>query len=270
MDIQSSFRGAAALRHAGMALALATVSAGAFADLPDFTVNPAAAGLAGSSFTADNLLMSNFSTVMNDPSGAFTETGYLAVTGAQLGGSLATTTGLNDGYGLYVQFTGTGQTTFGADPTTGPTFGVINTMTYTLYGYNGTADFGFDASHMPTTTATGAIVLATGHLVGGTVATTPMGPSFSPSTNATLTMDTSAAPGFWTAPTPFLNEALASFTNTSSQVVRFDGGFMIQQGGGSINFATTVPEPKSYAMLAAGLIAIGFIARRRDGRTERR
>ncbi|MDY0747605.1 flocculation-associated PEP-CTERM protein PepA [Paucibacter sp. R3-3] len=244
-------------------LALASLSASA---LPSFTLDPSTIGLAGSAFTADNLLVSNFSTVLNGPAGAFTETGYLSVTGAQLGGGMAMAAGLNTGYGLYVQFAGAGHTTFGTDPTTGPTFGTLDSLTYTLYGYNGTATFGFDAGNMPMTTATGAIALASGMLVPGTgsVTTTPSAPLFAPSANAILTMDGTAGGAFFASPNPFMNQALTSFSNTSSQVSLINGGFTIRQGGGSINFSSAVPEPESYALLAAGLAVIAFVSTRRS------
>ena len=270
MDIRLRSPGASALKRTALSLALAAASMGASADLPSFTLDPSAVGLTGAAFTADNLLISNYSTIANGDAGSFTEMGYLSVTGAQLGGGLASTPGLNEDYSLYVQFSGAGQTVFGTDYMSGPTFGVLNSLSYTLYAYNGNASFGFDASNMPTTTATGAIALASGELIAGTgnVTTTPMFPSFSPTANAMLTMDTTAGGAFFVSPTPFLNQALAAFTNTSSQVVPFAGGFMIQQGGGSINFATAVPEPKPYAMLAAGLAVLGLLSRRRNGRDQ--
>lgn len=45
-----------------LALALAAASASASA-LPSFTWDPSKAGLAGDAFTADNLLISNYSTI---------------------------------------------------------------------------------------------------------------------------------------------------------------------------------------------------------------
>ena len=49
-------------KRSAMALALTALSAGASA-LPSFTFDPGAVGLAGSAFTADNLLVFNYSTV---------------------------------------------------------------------------------------------------------------------------------------------------------------------------------------------------------------
>ena len=254
-------------KRAALAVVLAAASMGASA-LPSFTFNPGGASLNGGTFTADNLLVFNYSTVTSGTGGSFSETGYLSVIAAQNGSQSANTAGLNADYGLYIQFTGQGSTVFGTDPMTGTTVGTITQLNYTLYGYNGPqATFGFDANNMPTTTASGAVALASGSLIpgSGSVTTTVSAPSFSPSANAKLTFSiASGAAGFFVQPTPFLNTALTSFSNTSSQVALFAGGFMIQQGGGSVNFASTpVPEPATYAMLGSGLLAVAFMARRK-------
>ncbi|MDH0865759.1 flocculation-associated PEP-CTERM protein PepA [Mitsuaria sp. GD03876] len=244
-----------------LALALAAASASASA-LPQFTWDPGVAGLNGSAFTADNLLVSNYSTITFGAGNSFTESGYLAISAAQLGGLTLPSNGLNSDYGFYIQFSGAGTLQENGNPGSVSTRGTLTSLTYTLYGYNGTSTFGF-TGNTPTESASGEVALASGQLVLGTVATTPLGDgTFNPSANAKLTMNW-LVDGFQTS-LPLYNIALTSFSNTTSQVEPFAGGFRIRQGGGSINFAAAVvPEPSTYAMLIAGLGAIGFVARRR-------
>ena len=253
------------LKRSAVAVGLAALCATASA-LPVFTLSPAGAGLTGANFTADNVLISDYATVRFGAGNTFTETGFLAITGAQLGPLTLVPGGLNSTYGMYIKFTGTG-TTGAGDPGLVATSGTFTTLNYTLFGYNGpAASFGFDAFNVPTENASGEVTLATGSLISGTVSTAVAGGGdFTPSAAAKLTFATAAGASFFVAPVPFYNIALSSFTNTVSQVTRFDGGFKISQGGGSFNFvAAPIPEPETYALMLAGLCAVGFMARRRS------
>lgn len=245
------------LLAAGLVAASASASA-----LNAFTFNPGIAGLAGTTFTADNLLVSDYATVTLTSATTFTETGFLAITGAQLNNSTLNVPGLNSTWGMYIQFSGAG-TLSGGNPLTSVVSGSFTSLSYTIYGYNGTASYGFSGT-TPTTTAASPVVLATGSLVSGGVVSIPGGGAFSPTASVTASVG-GASPAF-TSPAGFYSQAFTSFTNTPSQVQLFAGGFMVQQGGGSVNFAGAVPEPMTSALLLGGLGLVGFVARRRNSR----
>jgi hypothetical protein len=270
----SSPRGAKGLAlQSVVAAALGLGCVGAWA-LPAFTLNPLAASpaLNGGTVIADNIIVSDYAHVLLNPGqGTFTESGLLSVQSFQLGGSVASSPGLNSTYGLYISFTGAGTQQVAGNPLTGFTSGSFTSLDYKLWGYNGGgASFGFDAASNATTTATGAVVLGSGSLLQGSVSTSPAlngsTLSFVPSANATVTFaPASGEAGFFQTPTGFYNLAFAAFTNTVSQVeVLSATEFRIRQGGGAFNFAATpVPEPETYALMMAGLAAVGFVVNRR-------
>lgn len=244
----------ATVRGTLAAAALATASACSWA-LPSFTIDPAAAGLNGQSVIGDNLILSDFSTTLFTSATTFSEQGYLAIRTIELEGDVAEAYGPASGYGLYIGFNATG--TF-----TGPGSGTFDTLSYTLYGYNGAqARFGFSGT--TTMVSKPGVALATGTLTSGTVSTS----NGAPRANAIVTFTpTALGSAFFASPAPFHPSAETSFTNTVSQVSDITGGvpgFRIRQGGGSFNFAIPVPEPGTCAMLLAGLAAVGFVARRR-------
>lgn len=270
----AQFRAPLGLRCALAGVTLAVASSGAFA-LPTFTWKPAGTTppLVGAAVTADNLIISDFSTVRFTGATSFTDAGYLAVQSFQLGGTTVVAGGLNSTYGLYFQFSGAGNVA-GGNPAVNPTFGTFSNLNYTLFGYNGpAATFGFDGSDNAIVTgAAGAVALATGSLLPGpnqsSVGSSPQAPSFTSFAGGNLSfIPTSAAGSFFASPSSFYNVAVSSFINSPTEVspvaAGFASGFRIAQGGGSVNFAAPIPEPETYALMLAGLGAVGWVSRRR-------
>lgn len=255
---------------AGAVILTATMASTADA-LPQFTFDPGSVGLNGGTFTADNINISDFSTVVITPDGkggaTFTDTGVLPVINFQLGNANATTPGLNSTYGLYFGFDATGvQDT----PTfTSETDGKFTTLAYTLYGYNIAGDpknVKFAPVNVAPTNASDIVALATGTLIDGGVGATTVQGIPVPNANTLLTFSpTAAGQSFFVDPNPFYQAVFSAFTNNPSQVTTTANGFVITAGGGSANFLdipTQTPEPASMAMLGVGLLGLGFLRRR--------
>ena len=228
------------------AIAVACSNASALTTLPEFTWNPTAVGLTGTSFTSDNIIVSDFATVTFMSGNTFHEDGYLAVSSFQLDGKDIVAGGLNSTYSLYFHFTSDGVVN-----------GPISALTYELFGTNTVPAFG------PGGTISGAVAptqLAAGSLIAGSTRTI----NNLPGAGATVTFNASNSLFFATpSAANFYNVALSSFINAEGTVTPTANGFMVDNGGGSVHFATPIPEPGIYALILAGLGAMGFVALRR-------
>jgi hypothetical protein len=252
-----------AIKTAAIAVGFSLAGAASAFALPQFTLDPAAAGLTGAAFTADNIILSDFATVAFTPNGTgglnFTDNGVLAVSAFQLGSSTVST-GLNTTFGLYFQFTGTGsQNTLVLNNSTAGTFSSLN---YNLYGYDVSGAVTYLPSNTTPTGVSDPVLLATGALSAGGIGATVV-PGFGgvPNANTLLTISSTAA-SFFESPTPFYNADFAAFTNNPSQVTVNGTGFVIAGGGGSANFLD-VSEPTSLALLAAGFGGLVWFGGRR-------
>ena len=232
-----------ALKRTLFAFAFAVACGNAFA-LPTFTWNPAGAGLTGTSFTADDINVAEFATVIFTSATTFHEEGYLPVSSFELAGNDIVAGGLNSTYSLYFRFTADGVIN-----------GSLSTLTYQLFGTNSVPTFG------PGATISGAVApvqLASGSLIAGHTGTM----NGLPTADVTITFNAASSPFFVAPPSStFYDETTlklrgGTVTNTAN-------GFLIDNGGGSANFGSPIPEPETYALLLAGLGAMAFVARRR-------
>ena len=95
----------ALLRLSVLCAALGAAYSTSAQPLPPFTLSPPGSTppLAGTAVRADNIIISDFSTVrLTGPS--FSDSGFLSVQSFQLGGTTVTAPGLNSTYGLFFEF----------------------------------------------------------------------------------------------------------------------------------------------------------------------
>lgn len=281
----------------GAVLSAAAISPASAAAV-QFKWDPAGATtpLNGTSFTADNMTGTDFSTIQltvtSATTAAFTDNGYLPITQFQLGGGVVTTTGLDaaGGYGLVFQFSAVGtQQAIGGNPippNPGVLLGSLSSLTFSLIGYTipalGTpASFSFNAQNGVIASIPGTqVVLAQGSLLNGGVTLANFGSGLVPGASALSTFLPCVAAGgactfdesafFLLPPLTQLLDIFASFTNTPLQIlspVSCNGGLSqcigIQGGSNSADLITAVPEPRSLALFGTGILALGMLLSRR-------
>jgi hypothetical protein len=248
------------------------------------TINPGLltpALAANGNITFKGFNLSDYATiVVNNTTGAATETSILDVTSLIGATPSANTFNVASGFGLYFQVTATAQLA----PSGGGLVGNFTSVSYTLYGYSNTSTnvgdtvtFASDTSVPVANTPTAPVAIGSGSLIFDTNNSVGITASGLPTASVDVTFIPSSDPNvspFFVAPSaPFILNLDTSYinlldevsvvvdpTNTTYQLgSQFSAGDT--PGGGSANLA--VPEPVTLSVFGAALAGLGFVRRRK-------
>lgn len=276
---------------AGLALTAASTS-GASAGIVNFTWDPSAVGLDGSSFTANDATGSNFSDIhINNTTGAFTESGFIELgkffinPGSNAvntpGNGTTTDPGHPTGYNLYITYTAAGVVT----PLGGGNFaGTYTSLNYDLKGdKEAKPTFTFAAENW-TATFVNPIELANGVLIpGGNNSAAVLANDAIANIQASFTEDNTNQ-AFFVAPIKSVTlNVFGALSNTNADPCNFDSsGNLLSQicisnstteanttnveisgGGASLDLTspTPVPEPGTVGLFGGFLVAGAFVRR---------
>jgi hypothetical protein len=257
------------------ATALSTPSASAavvpFTWNPQFTAPFSGNPNVDSTFTADNVGGLDYDHIsINPATGAFTESGIIDETAFALAGSGVALPHLEQGYALYLVYSGSGFQTPGVLVPGATLTGSFTSLTFDFYEALSKPTYGVTTAGPTISGTTNATHLASGSLVSGSstvsVAEAPNGDlSASASLRTTFNIDPSAT-GFFVAPS-ILNIQFVAATNTASVLSNpTPTDVLITGGGANLTYGTVIPEPASLALLSGGLLGVAGLVRRRQGR----
>jgi hypothetical protein len=267
-----------------LAVTATLASAGAARAGEIFSWNPHAVKLNGTKFSADTMLLGDYSQVVMDlQSGTFTDSGYLPIQGFQLGGRDLTVARFNkpNGWGAYVHFDSSGT----VKPTPDGLIAEYDILKYQIIGYNGVATFGTDPK-------TGAFVrgqlsqvttLEQGSLISGNLTLTNLTGEIVGDVSASIdemkhqfVVGPLSGFDFHIQHEPVVDY---SYTPPTIQVVTDSGisGWLRSGRGhgkeasaqlafGPGDPAAAVPEPASFALLGTGLLGLSVLRRKQARR----